>query len=87
MDTNRFKQSQNFDNVEKNKANNPNLDANPNQMAKDYHTEMRSKQEEATREGFLNHAKSICPPDDWTNKQKEYEDAWERNAAQADTDE
>ena len=83
MDNNQFKSSENFDNLESNKANNPNLDHNPTQLAENYANDMRSKNEEATREGFMNHAKNTCPPDDWSNKQKEYEDAWERNAQQA----
>ncbi|AZI20037.1 prevent-host-death protein [Chryseobacterium taklimakanense] len=86
MDNNRFKESQNFDNLESNKANNPNLDTNPNQLAKDYAADMRSKNQEATHEGFMNHAKNTCPPDDWSNKQKEYDDAWKRNAEQVSGD-
>ena len=79
MDNNKFKQSQNFDNLESNKANNPNLDSNPNQMARNYMKDMRSRNEQATREGFLESAKNTCPPDDWSNKEKEYDDAWHAN--------
>lgn len=86
MDSNNLKKSQNFDNLESNKAYNPNLHYNPKQMAQDYVSEMKSKNEEATRDGFMNKAKNICPPDDWNNKQKEYEDAWERNANEVSGD-
>lgn len=87
MDTNRFKQSQNFDNLESNKANNPNLDSNHNQMAQDYLKEMRSQKQEATKEGFMGKAKNACPPDAWLNQQKAYEDAWEKNANAVDGEE
>lgn len=79
MDTNNFKKSQNFDNIEKNKANNPNLDSNPNQLAKDYVTEMRSKKEEATQEGFMRKAQESCADDSWESKKKDFEKAWEEN--------
>ena len=79
MDTNKFKQSQNFDNLEKNKANNPNLDSNPNKLAQDYVSEMKSKKEEATLEGFMKKAKDECPPDSWEDKEKDYNEAWENN--------
>ena len=48
-------------------------------MAKDYATEMRTKKEEATREGFMNKAKNDCPPEAWQNQEKAYEDAWEKH--------
>lgn len=79
MDTQNFKKSQNFDNIEKNKAHNPNLDSNPNKIAQDYVTEMRSKKKEATREGFMNKAKNECPPESWQEREKDYEAAWEQN--------
>ena len=87
MDTNNFKKSQNFDNIEKNKANNPNLDSKPNKLAQDYVAEMRSKKEEATEEGFMTRAKNDCPPEAWENQQKAYSDAWESNKNSADADE
>lgn len=79
MDTNNFKKSQNFDNLESNQAHNANLDANHNQMAKDYISEMRSQKQQATREGFMNKAKNDCPPEAWANQEKAYNDAWEAN--------
>lgn len=84
MDSNNFKKSQNFDNIEKNKAHNPNLDSNPNKIAQDYVTEMRSKKEEAIREGFMSRAKEQCPTDKWQDQEKDYENAWEQNKNYSD---
>ncbi len=79
MDSNNFKKSQNFDNIEKNMAHNPNLDSKPNKMAQDYVAEMRSKKLEANREEFMTRAKENCPPEEWENSEKDYQDAWENH--------
>lgn len=80
MDNNRFKQSQNFDNLESNKANNPGYKTESyTQQVQDYIKEMRSKNEEATHEGFISKVKNDSPPEAWENQEKAYNDAWEQH--------
>src|SRR5690606_17645232 len=80
MDNNQFKRSQDFSNIESNKANSPNQSMEEyNKKAQEYLREMRSRNEEATRDGFLNTMKNASPPDAWENQHKAYDDAWENN--------
>ncbi|MBW8360520.1 MAG: hypothetical protein K0M63_12060 [Weeksellaceae bacterium] len=80
MDANNFKKSQDFSNVERNKEHNPALKSGDHdEYLKAYKREMRDTKQNATQEGFMARAKNECPPDDWDNKQKEYDDAWENN--------
>ena len=80
MDNNQFKRSQDFSNIESNKANSPNQSMEEyNKKAQQYLREMRSRNEEATRDGFLNTMKNASPPDAWENQHKAYDDAWENN--------
>jgi gas vesicle protein len=57
MDTNRFKASHDFSNLQKNLHNNPGYSIESySQQAKDYINDMKSKNQEATKQGFMSHA-------------------------------
>lgn len=78
MDNNSFKKQQNFDNVESNKANNPAFQSESyHQQAKDYIRDMRSKNQEATIEGFFSSAKNNHTEEDWASHEKHYDEAWQ----------
>ena len=78
MDNNNFKQQQNFDNIESNKANNPGYNSESyHQQAKNYRNEMRNNKQEATKEDFFSKAKANHSDDDWASHEQRYNDAWE----------
>ncbi|WP_345987843.1 prevent-host-death protein [Chryseobacterium sp. Chry.R1] len=57
MDTNRFKSSHDFSNIQKNIYNNPGYNVESHsQKAKDYFNEMKSRNQEATKQGFISQA-------------------------------
>lgn len=79
MDTNRFKSSHDFSNVEKNLHNNPGYSVESfSQQAKDYINDMRSKNEEATKHGFMAQAKKSAH-EVWENIQQMADEGWEKS--------
>ncbi|MCY0969407.1 prevent-host-death protein [Chryseobacterium wangxinyae] len=87
MDTNRFKPSQDFSNIEKNLDNNPGYSVESfSQQAKDYVNEMRSQNQEATKQGFLSHAQKSAH-EVWKEIQEMASDAWEKNQNQSASEE
>lgn len=78
MNSNNFKKSQNFDNLESNLHHNPAYKAqNYAQQAKDFRSEMKSKNEEATREGFFKKMKADRTDEEWLQVEGGYGEAWE----------
>ncbi|REC50301.1 prevent-host-death protein [Chryseobacterium pennipullorum] len=87
MDTNRFKSSHDFSNIEKNLHNNPGYSIESySQQAKDYINEMKSKNQEATKQGFLSHAQKSAK-EVWEEIQEIASEAWEKNKKHADENE
>ena len=73
MDTNRFKASHDFSNLQKNLHNNPGYSVESySQQVKDYINEMKGKNQEATQQGFMSHA------------QKSAKEVWEKNKNHTD---
>jgi len=86
MDTNRFKSSHDFSNVEKNLHNNPGYSVESfSQQAKDYINDMRSQNQEATKQGFLSHAQKTAH-EVWEEIQGMASEAWDKNSDQSESD-
>lgn len=78
MDTNRFKASHDFSNLQKNLHNNPGYSVESySQQVKDYINDMKSKNQEATKQGFMTQAKKSAK-DVWEEIQEMASEAWER---------
>jgi gas vesicle protein len=78
MDTNRFKASHDFSNLQKNLHNNPGYSVESySQQVKDYINEMKSKNQEATKQGFMTQAKKSAK-DVWEEIQEMAFEAWEK---------
>lgn len=79
MDTNRFKASHDFSNVQKNLHNNPGYSVESySQQVKDYVNDMKSKNQEATKQGFMTQAQKSAK-DVWEEIQDMASEAWENN--------
>ncbi|MDQ0594701.1 gas vesicle protein [Chryseobacterium ginsenosidimutans] len=84
MDTNRFKASHDFSNLEKNLHNNPGYNVESySQQAKDYINDMRSQNQEATKQGFM-HQVQKSAKDVWGEIQEIASEAWEKNKHRSD---
>ena len=78
MDTNRFKASHDFSNLQKNLHNNPGYSVESySQQVKDYINDMKSKNQEATKQGFMTQAKKSAK-DVWEEIQELASEAWEK---------
>ncbi|UOU97138.1 hypothetical protein MUU74_11600 [Chryseobacterium daecheongense] len=78
MDTNRFKASHDFSNLQKNLHNNPGYSVESySQQVKDYINDMKSKNQEATKQGFMTQTKKSAK-DVWEEIQEMASEAWER---------
>lgn len=78
MDTNRFKASHDFSNLQKNLHNNPGYSVESySQQVKDYINDMKSKNQEATKQGFMTQAKKSAK-DVWKEIQEMASEAWEK---------
>ncbi|RKT01868.1 prevent-host-death protein [Chryseobacterium defluvii] len=78
MDTNRFKSSHDFSNLQKNLHNNPGYSVESySQQVKDYINDMKSKNQEATKQGFMTQAKKSAK-DVWEEIQEMASEAWEK---------
>lgn len=79
MDTNRFKSSHDFSNIQKNLHNNPGYHVESyGQQVKDYMNDMKTKNQEATKQGFMAHAQKSAK-DVWEEIQEMASEAWDRN--------
>lgn len=84
MDTNRFKASHDFSNVQKNLHNNPGYTVESySQQAKEYIHDMKSKNQEATKQGFMSHAQKSAK-EVWEEIQDIASEAWEKNKHHSD---
>ena len=84
MDTNRFKASHDFSNVQKNLHNNPGYSVESySQEVKDYMNDMKSKNQEATKQGFMTQAQKSAK-DVWEEIQVMASEAWENNEKHSD---
>lgn len=84
MDTNRFKASHDFSNVQKNLHNNPGYSVESySQQVKDYMNDMKSKNQEATKQGFMTQAQKSAK-DVWEEIQDMASEAWENNEKHLD---
>lgn len=84
MDTNRFKASHDFSNVQKNLHNNPGYSVESySQQVKDYMNDMKSKNQEATKQGFMTQAQKSAK-DVWEEIQDMASEAWENNEKHSD---
>lgn len=84
MDTNRFKSSHDFSNIEKNLHNNPGYSVESfSQQAKDYINEMKSQNQEATKQGFITQAKKSAH-EVWEEIQHMADEGWEKGTNQPD---
>ncbi|SIS63288.1 hypothetical protein SAMN05421786_101637 [Chryseobacterium ureilyticum] len=84
MDTNRFKASHDFSNVQKNLHNNPGYSVESySQEVKDYMNDMKSKNQEATKQGFMTQAQKSAK-DVWEEIQDMASEAWENNEKHSD---
>ncbi|MBT2622359.1 prevent-host-death protein [Chryseobacterium sp. ISL-6] len=83
MDTNRFKSSHDFSNIQKNISNNPgySLDGYA-QQAKDYVNDMKSKNQETTK-SFMNHTQKSAK-DIWNEIQEMTSGDWDKNKEQSE---
>ena len=80
MDNNKFKQSQDFKNVERNVNNNPDHNI---ENSTDSTTRLKDvRNPEITQENFVKDAENAIPPKAWDNQKKAYDDAWENNKDQ-----
>ncbi|GEN71557.1 MULTISPECIES: prevent-host-death protein [Chryseobacterium] len=86
MDTNRFKSSHDFSNIQKNLHNNPGYHAESySQQVKDYMNDMKIKNQEATKQGFIAHAQKSAK-DVWEEIQEMASQAWDKSQNQSDED-
>ncbi|REC79989.1 prevent-host-death protein [Chryseobacterium elymi] len=86
MDTNRFKSSHDFSNIQKNLHNNPGYHAESyTQQVKDYMNEMKTKNQEATKQGFMTQAQKSAK-DVWEEIQEMASQAWDKKQNQPDED-
>ncbi|OCA79880.1 prevent-host-death protein [Chryseobacterium contaminans] len=84
MDTNRFKASHDFSNLQKNLHNNPGYSVESySQQVKDYLHDMKSKNQEATKHGFMTHAQKSAK-EVWEEIQEIASEAWEKNKNHSD---
>jgi len=84
MDTNRFKSSHDFSNLQKNLHNNPGYSVESySQQVKDYINDMKSQNQEATKQGFMSHAQKSAK-EVWEEIQEMVSDTWEKNKDQSD---
>lgn len=84
MDTNRFKASHDFSNVQKNLHNNPGYSVESySQQVKDHMNDMKSKNQEATKQGFMTQAQKSAK-DVWEEIQDMASEAWENNEKHSD---
>jgi len=84
MDTNRFKSSHDFSNLQKNLHNNPGYSVESySQQVKDYINEMKSRNEEATKQGFMSHARKSAK-EVWEEMQHMASEAWDKNKDHSD---
>lgn len=80
MDNNKFKQSQDFKNVERNVNNNPDHNI---ENSTDSTTRLKDvRNPEITPENFVKDAENAIPPKAWDNQKKAYDDAFENNRDQ-----
>ncbi|WP_343609084.1 prevent-host-death protein [Chryseobacterium oranimense] len=76
MDTNRFKSSHDFSNIQKNLHNNPGYHAESyTQQVKDYMNDMKTKNQEPT---FMAHAQKSAK-DVWEEIQEMASEAWDKS--------
>lgn len=81
MDNNKFQQSQDFKNVERNVNNNP--DHNIENNSTESTTRLKDvRNPEITQENFEKDAENAIPPQAWDNQKKAYDDAFENNKDQ-----
>lgn len=79
MDTNRFKSSHDFSNLQKNLHNNLGYSVESySRQVKDYINDMKSKNQEATKHGFMSHAQKSAQ-DVWEEIREMESEAWEKN--------
>jgi len=84
MDTNRFKSSHDFSNVQKNLQNNPGYHAESySQQVKDYLSEMKKKDQEATKQGFMSHAQKSAK-EVWEEIQEMASETWDQQRRHLD---
>jgi gas vesicle protein len=84
MDTNRFKSSHDFSNVQKNLHNNPGYSVGSySQQVKEYLSEMKGKNQEATKQGFMSHAQKSAK-EVWEEIQEMASDAWDKHKKHSD---
>ncbi|MGZ5263522.1 MAG: hypothetical protein ACXWCF_07010 [Kaistella sp.] len=80
MDNNKFQQSQDFKNVERNVNNNPDHNI---ENSTDSTTRLKDvRNPEITPENFVKDAENAIPPQAWDNQKKAYDDAFENNKDQ-----
>ncbi|ASW76338.1 prevent-host-death protein [Chryseobacterium piperi] len=83
MDTNRFKSSHDFSNLQKNLHNNPGYSVESySQQVKDYMNDMKSKNKEATKQDFMSQAQKSAK-DVWEDMQDMASKAWDENNEQS----
>jgi len=86
MDTNRFKSSHDFSNIQKNLHNNPGYHAESyTQQVKDYMNDMKTKNQEATKQGFMAHVQKSAK-EAWEEIQEMASQAWDKDQNQSDKD-
>ncbi|SEW07737.1 hypothetical protein SAMN05421841_0922 [Chryseobacterium wanjuense] len=79
MDTNRFKSSHDFSNIQKNLHNNPGYSVESySQQVKDYINDMKSQNKEVTKQGFMTHAQKSAK-EVWEEIQEMASEAWEKH--------
>lgn len=84
MDNDRFHQSQDFRHVDRNLQHNPALKAESyRQQVTDYINDMRSKNQEASREGFFKQVQDSAP-ENWDEIQQHLNEAWENRQEKSD---
>ncbi|GEJ47933.1 MULTISPECIES: prevent-host-death protein [unclassified Chryseobacterium] len=84
MDTNRFKASHDFSNLQKNLHNNPGYSIESySQQVKDYINDMKSRNQEATKHGFMSQAQKSAK-EVWMEIQEIASEAWEKNKNHSD---
>jgi gas vesicle protein len=79
MDTNRFKSSHDFSNIQKNLHNNPGYSVESySQQVKDYINDMKSQNKEATKHGFMTQAQKSAK-EVWEEIQEMASEAWDKH--------
>ncbi|WP_294265845.1 prevent-host-death protein [uncultured Chryseobacterium sp.] len=79
METNRFKSSQDFSNIQKNIENNPEYHTESySQQVKDYISDMKIRNQEATKKGFMNDTRKTAR-EIWEEIEELASDAWDRH--------